>query len=223
MERLREKEMVKRLGRIYCDGGGRGAVNLAGEQFGDLTVEVFSGFKSYGTTGRRRALWGCRCICGKNLQVWSMSLLSGHTKSCGCVKNRKPSNLRHGLAHSPTWRSWVAMRSKRSNIAVDSAWQSFEVFLADMGERPVGMTLDRKDNSKGYSKGNCRWATKQEQIVNRTNTKYLTFAGETLTLAEWARRIGISYGSLTARIRNGWTVERALSTQDQSRIRKHRP
>lgn len=92
----------------------------------------------------------------------------------------KPSVLKHGYYGTRTYKSWQAMKSrctdlKRHNaasyalkgISYAPAWESFSTFLADMGERPLGMTLDRIDNSKGYYKDNCRWATPEQQRANR--------------------------------------------------------
>jgi len=74
-------------------------------------------------------------------------------------------------------------------ITVCERWQLFENFLADMGQRPPGMTLDRIDNDKGYDPGNCRWATPTQQRNNRRDTKLYTYAGKKMTLTDWVREI----------------------------------
>jgi hypothetical protein len=96
-------------------------------------------------------------------------------------------------------------------IRVCERWLSFENFLADMGERPLGTSIDRIDNSKGYDPGNCRWATQAQQATNKRSNRYLVAFGERLTLGEWARRVGISQQKLAQRIKTGWSVERACS------------
>jgi hypothetical protein len=107
----------------------------------------------------------------------------------------------HGLGKPPAWRSWYAMRRRCSQssphrrwyfdrgITVCERWVNFPEFLADMGHRPAGTSLDRIDNNKGYEPGNCRWATPTEQRNNRRDSKLYTYAGKTMTLTDWIREI----------------------------------
>lgn len=98
-------------------------------------------------------------------------------------------------------------------IKIASRWLDFENFLADMGKRPEGMTLERIDNAKGYSLKNCRWASKKEQQRNRRTNRMLTHDGVTMCLMDWAKKLGIKQHSLSMRIDvYGWPVEEALST-----------
>ena len=125
---------------------------------------------------------------------------------------------------TPTYHSWSNMKSRctypyiekyrRRNIEVCNRWRdSFESFLADMGERPEGKTLDRIDNNKGYEPGNCRWATLKEQQRNTTRNKYLEYRGETRSLAEWSEVLGFSYSAVKQRINKlGWSVEKSFET-----------
>jgi hypothetical protein len=96
-------------------------------------------------------------------------------------------------------------------IRVCERWKSFENFVADMGLRPAGKTLDRRDGAKDYEPENCRWATKLEQAENRSMAIVLEFEGKKMILAQWAREKGIKYATLLNRIRSGWSVEKALT------------
>lgn len=86
-----------------------------------------------------------------------------------------------------------------------------ENFYADMGDRPAGMTLDRRNNSLGYSRENCRWATGQTQSRNRRTNRLLTHEGKTMTAAAWAESIGMLPATLHSRLHRGWPIARALS------------
>lgn len=99
-------------------------------------------------------------------------------------------------------------------VTVCDRWLAgFENFLADMGERPDGMTLDRYPNASGnYEPGNCRWATPRMQQSNTSANVLLEFNGETKHISEWARSLGTHRETLVGRLRRGWSVERALTT-----------
>jgi hypothetical protein len=153
-------------------------VDLTGQRFGKLVASHL--FES----GGKRRKWYCVCDCGGDATVITENLRSGNSKACGQCRISTLPNRRHGHTGdgwaSPTYISWRAMLArctnpKRANakhylergISYDPRWSHFENFLADMGERPGGLTLDRRDNDVGYSKANCRWATPLEQRHNR--------------------------------------------------------
>lgn len=129
--------------------------------------------------------------------------------------------------HTKTYRAWASMLNRCSNprcpkwqiyggrgIRVCKRWQSFENFLADMGEAPPGKSLDRKDNDGHYTPRNCRWATPTEQAMNRSNTVKVTHDGRTQSLQEWAAEFGLKYTTLWMRLWSyGWSIDRALSTK----------
>jgi hypothetical protein len=102
-------------------------------------------------------------------------------------------------------------------ITYDPAWNKFENFLQDMGEKPDHrMELDRINNEDNYCKENCRWATRKEQTRNRGGkraTRLYTFNGKTMCIADWAKEIGITPQSLQKRLNKGWPLELALSPE----------
>jgi hypothetical protein len=138
----------------------------------------------------------------------------------------------HSPAHarSGTYNAWRNMRQRCRNpehpqypnygargITVCDRWSSFETFLADMGERPQGLTLERINNDGNYAPDNCVWDTNGVQQRNKRTTHLLTFDGRTLCLKDWAREAGINYSTLRKRItRSGWSVERALTRSSPS-------
>lgn len=99
-------------------------------------------------------------------------------------------------------------------------WASFDAFLADMGPRPEGKSLDRINNDGNYEPGNCRWATRSEQRANQIRVHLITYNGETTNVAEWARRTGIPELRLMRRFKNGWPLDKMFTPRKFSRIRE---
>lgn len=126
------------------------------------------------------------CDCGRYITTTTYNITSGRAASCGCFRKAavRKKNTTHGYSGTPTWYSWIAMRTRCNNpnrhnsknyfekgITYPKEWDVFSDFVADMGERPEGTTLDRRDSEKGYSKENCRWATSREQWENRDDPR----------------------------------------------------
>lgn len=134
--------------------------------------------------------------------------------------------MRAGFVDTPTGRSWSAMharcvaRSGRDSknyrergISVCERWSSFDNFLADMGERPPGTTLERRENDGDYTPSNCVWADGRTQHNNKRSNRWIEFGGERRTLAQWARHLGMRTNTLHMRIGvHAWPLEKAFTT-----------
>lgn len=200
-----------------------------GDTFGRWTVLAYAG--KQGT----HHCWRCRCICGTLRSVRALRLLSSRSRSCGCLTRErvKEACTRYGRALAREHEIWRGMHRRCNDpsctgykkygargIAVCPRWRDFFAFLDDMGTCPSREhSIDRIDNNDNYEPGNCRWATPKEQGRNRRDNHLLTHAGETLSLAAWAERLGISYSTLRSR-RNllHWSAEKTLTTPVRSQL-----
>lgn len=195
------------------------------EQYHDWTVLSFSH-----SNGPFR-YWNCLCKCGRLLPVREYDLRSGKSKACKwcAVDKLKVSPITHGETRgrklSREYGCYCHMRQRCLNpnrpdyrhygargIKICSQWlESFEAFLADMGRCPPGYTLERVDNSLGYCKENCKWASRSEQANNTRVVKRIEHAGVVRTVTEWARILGMNRGTLFSRFARGWDTQRALA------------
>lgn len=188
---------------------------------------------------KRRPVANFRCECGKEFVSRIDTVKTLRTKSCGCMKLKFMSeNLsRHGHVKngkkSPEYGSWQAMHARCKNpkhqnyeryqqlgITVCEEWSTFDKFIADMGLKPSPEhTIDRIENTKGYYKENCRWATRNEQQRNRRDTTFVTYKGKTKSIADWAEELGFTLPLLYSRIVNlKWDTERAFTTETRNGI-----
>lgn len=164
-----------------------------------------------------KCMWQCRCECGSVLLVPASGLKSRRISSCGCLilekKNHKDNR----------YRVWCGMiqRCKNPNapkypryggmgVTVCERWSSFANFAEDMGPRPKGTTLDRKDSKGNYCKENCRWATSVEQNRNRSWNHNLTIYGLCKSIAEWSEISGVNASTINGRLIRGWADKRAV-------------
>ncbi len=197
--------------------------DLTGLPFGRWTVVEFHSIDKW-----RSACWLCRCQCGTTAPVRGAHLTSG--LSTQCKRCRRATHGQAGASEYTTWQSMLQRCCNPNNcnykrygdrgIRVCGRWQkSFANFLADMGPRPSSRhSIDRIDNSLGYSKDNCRWATTKEQSRNTRSNHKVTHDGKTMCLAEWAEETGIARHNLQHRLKQGWSVERALTEPVHQRI-----
>lgn len=163
-----------------------------------------------------------QCICGRQRIIRNHNLLSGKSLSCGC--QRTAWNRTHGMAGTQPYHDWLRMIYKcekpdhpqykwygSRGISVCERWHSFENFLADMGERPRGLTIHRVDNDGNYEPGNCVWANRKTQSRHKRNNRLVTFNGVTASLAEICERFHLNYGAVSHRLLRGWPDEDACS------------
>jgi hypothetical protein len=163
---------------------GRKPINLAGQKFGRWKVIERAGASKSGSP-----IWRWVCDCGTTGLVTSDSLRRNGTQSCGCllreVMSARMKELHargafqtHGMTGCPEYYSYVGAKGRCTNPhsqawpwyggrGIEFRFESFEQFFAELGPRPAGMTLDRKDTNGHYEPGNVRWATRSEQTKNQ--------------------------------------------------------
>lgn len=207
-----------------------------GSRFGRLVVVSLRP----ATRNRGLGLGTLRCDCGEVVEKPMRYVVTSVIRSCGCLAREWSSTLgrehgvhaleptiSHGQTNTPEHDAWLAIR-KRCNperaeehpgyagrgITICERWQaSFEAFLQDMGKRPgPEYSIDRIDNNGNYEPGNCRWAVRKTQQRNMRSNRLVEFRGETKTVAEWVEILDLNRGAVSERLRQGWSVERALST-----------
>lgn len=194
--------------------------DLSNKKFGRLLV------KKYVAVGTNGAIWECLCDCGEVCYVSSSGLLSGHTKSCGClVKESHPSV--HNKSGTRLYNIWRGMKERCYNentvhynsyggrgIVICDEWtDNFVSFYnwAIQNGYSDNLTIDRIDNNGNYEPSNCRWTTQKEQMNNTRSNHLITFNGKTQTIAQWSEELGINYQTIQGRIRRGLPVPQILS------------
>lgn len=205
-------------------------IDLTGKRFGRLLV------LSKAETRKGQTFWNCKCDCGNIVAVNAYSLKIGETKSCGCLQKEIQSHnaSTHSLSNDKLYKVFKRMHERCYNkncksykdyggrgIKICEEWlNDFKRFYTwayengyDSTKNGNDCSIDRIDVNGDYSPINCRWITKKQQANNRRNSRYITYNGETHTLAEWSNMYNISQRLLWARLfKLKWDIEKALTT-----------
>lgn len=202
------------------------AKDLTGQQLGYLTAIRYAGANG------KKSLWEMKCQCGRVKLMEASEFVKQQKRevlaSCGCMKKVTLSAQRttHGMSRHPAFAVWRSMIDRchlpthqayhnygARGIAVCKRWRdSFENFWADLGPTyRVGETLERRNNSRGYTPTNCRWASRRRQANNTRRSRLIDTPLGRITVTMAARRYGIGRSTLNWRLTNGWSVARALN------------
>ena len=198
-------------------------IDITGKRFGRLVAIERLPWVKYASS------WKCRCDCGKEVVVGLNHLRTGHTTSCGCRKREIEQSAHlitqtHGMSKTGIYKIWSGMVNRCENpnepayalygargITVSPEFRVFETFYSIVGDRPKGMTLERKDNNKGYSPDNVIWADRTAQARNRRTTRWVTIDGQAKSFAEWCQIYGVSQGRVKYRIACGMPCKEAFT------------
>jgi hypothetical protein len=171
-----------------------------------------------------------KCSCGSDERFVKVGTLrSGESQSCGCLHKERVTT--HGAWGHPIFNVWSMMMKRCYNkkdkrysryggrgILVCKRWHNVNNFIADMHPSyEEGKSIDRKNNDKGYSPENCRWASQKQQNRNYSRNVILEYDGKSMCIKEWSEETGINYGTLWDRLKQGWSTERALTIPVKSK------
>ena len=213
--------------------------DFIGRHFGRL--EVLSISKRERTASDSvKIYFNCKCACGNNTEVVYQLLKNGKTKSCGCLRRERAisknithnqsKNITHNQSKTRLYKIYMGIKKRCYNEKADNysyyggkgiklceEWQDFEPFMIWALENGYSekLSIDRIDSNGDYEPSNCRWVDAFTQANNRSNNTFLEFEGERKTIAEWARTTGIKCTTISKRLRDGWSVEDALTKKIQ--------
>jgi hypothetical protein len=200
--------------------------NLVGNRYGRLIVVRRAENSPHGSTR-----WLCKCDCGNECVVHSVSLKTGNTTSCGCFKRENAQKLYSTVRQKDKhlYSVWSGMKQRCFNknsssyhnyggrgITMDSRWaENYETFYnwAIKAGYKRGLTIDRINNDGNYCEENCRFVDRQVQANNKRNVKTYTIDGKTQSLPDWCREYNIGYSLVYQRVSTlRWPIDKALST-----------
>lgn len=199
--------------------------DITGQRFGFLTATSFFERKFF-PSGQAHNVWNCICDCGKETTASIGMLCSGKKKSCGCKWKDFISEARtvHGYCRrreetNKTWLCWWNMlqrctnpKSERFNqyggrgITVCERWIEFANFLADMGDKPEGKSIERADVNGSYCPENCSWILNRDQFENMQKSIRITIGGDTKSLKRWSTELGLNYLTVYGRYKRGESI-----------------
>lgn len=202
-------------------------IDITGKRFGRLTI-----LKKAEKKNGKKLFWLCKCDCGLTKEIDGDPIRRGAVVSCGCYSRERTSirmsqiSTTHGMSNTNIWWRWAGMRERCTNkktnnyknyggrgIKVCDRWLTFENFYEDMkAGYSAGLSLERIDNNGNYEPGNCRWATRKEQMRNYRRNRLITHKGETKTLQEWSESTGLKSSTIRMRLSTyKWSPNDALT------------
>lgn len=209
-----------------------------GKKYGHLTVVGQSP-----KTHRYSNKFDFQCDCGKIISEEPTRVLTGHKKTCGCrcpkpkIKSDHYGNYKDGRTKHPLYGTWIQMISRCENpknlkygnyggrgISVCDDWHDFWSFAywSEQNNYSKELTLDRINPNGNYEPSNCRWADWETQSNNKTSCKYITYKGETHTIKQWSKILGINSVTLKNRIYSNWDLDVAFTTKPQKGNNQHK-
>lgn len=189
-----------------------------GMKFGKLLVISLS------HVGEHGAVWNCICDCGNPHVARGDRLIYGKTSSCGC--GHIGASITHGMSGTDIHQVWLDARQRCRNIKnknyhnyggrgiiFDESWDSFEVFYTDMAYGySKGLELDRIDNNKGYSKDNCRWVTRKQNLRNTRRNRIIEYKGVSYCVEDFCRLSNTNPNTVYGRLNKGYSLDESLSS-----------
>jgi len=196
------------------------SIDISGRRYGRLVALKIDHVKKYKSNNVE--YWLCQCDCGNTKVIAKPSLTTGLTTSCG----KRDVHNKHGKTGQRLFKIWSAMLDRCENknnhayeryggrgISVCQEWHDIESFYAWALSNGYteNLTIDRIDNNGNYEPSNCRWATRKEQNNNTSNNRLIEYNGEIKTIAQWSEILGIKHTTLSKRLIDGWSAEKALT------------
>ena len=210
--------------------------DLTNQKFGKLIV-----IKYFGKAKDGHSIWQCKCECGNIVNVSSNSLKNNNTKSCGCLslkikksRNKEKCNFyKHGKTKTRLFNIWHSMKQRclintnrnyklygGRGIKICNEWLNKENGFINFYNWAINngykdnLTIDRINNNGDYKPNNCRWVSQKQQSNNRRTNHYITYNGETHTIAEWSDITKIKSSTISKRINKyKWSIEKSLTTE----------